>query len=116
MSFLPYLSGALAGALNGLFGTGGGIVLVPLLLRLHRRPVQRAFATSLAVILPLSAVTLLLNLRQTPLDWQAALPYLLGGGAGGFLAGKWLKKLPVLWLRRLFGALLLVSGIRSVLS
>ena len=79
MSFLPYLSGALAGALNGLFGTGGGIVLVPLLLRVHRLPAQRAFATSLAIILPLSAVTLLLNLRQTPLDWQAALPYLLGG-------------------------------------
>ena len=60
MAFLPYLSGALAGALNGLFGTGGGIVLVPLLLRVHRLPAQRAFATSLAVILPLSAVTLLL--------------------------------------------------------
>lgn len=116
MSFLPYLSGALAGAVNGLFGTGGGILLVPLLLRAHKLPVQKAFATSLAIILPLSAVTLFVYLRQTPPDLRAALPYLLGGAAGGFLAGKWLKRLPVVWLRRLFGALLIVAGVRAVLS
>lgn len=116
MSFLPYLSGALAGTVNGLFGTGGGILLVPLLLRVHKLPAQKAFATSLAIILPLSAVTLFVYLRQTPLDWQAALPYLLGGAAGGFAAGKWLKRLPVVWLRRLFGALLIVAGVRAVLA
>lgn len=116
MSFLPYLSGALAGAVNGLFGTGGGILLVPLLLRAHKLPTQKAFATSLAIILPLSAVTLFVYLRQTPLDLRAALPYLLGGAAGGFLAGKWLKHLPVVWLRRLFGALLIVAGVRAVLA
>lgn len=116
MSFLPYLSGALAGAVNGLFGTGGGILLVPLLLRVHKLPAQKAFATSLAIILPLSAVTLFVYLRQTPLDWQAAFPYLLGGAAGGFAAGKWLKRLPVVWLRRLFGALLVVAGVRAVLA
>ena len=116
MSFLPYLSGALAGAVNGLFGTGGGILLGPMLLRVHKLPAQKAFATSLAVILPLSAVTLFVYLRQTPLDWQAAIPYLLGGAAGGFAAGKWLKRLPVVWLRRLFGALLVVAGIRAVLA
>ena len=116
MSFLPYLSGALAGAVNGLFGTGGGILLVPLLLRVHKLPAQKAFATSLAIILPLSAVTLFVYLRQTPLDWQAAIPYLLGGAAGGFAAGKWLKRLPVVWLRRLFGALLVVAGIRAGLA
>ena len=116
MSFLPYLSGALAGTVNGLFGTGGGILLVPLLLRVHKLPAQKAFATSLAIILPLSAVTLFVYLGQTPLDWQAAFPYLLGGAAGGFAAGKWLKRLPVVWLRRLFGALLVVAGIRAVLA
>ena len=116
MSFLPYRSGALAGAVNGLFGTGGGILLVPLLLRAHKLPAQKAFATSLAIILPLSAVTLCVYLQQTPPDWQAAFPYLLGGAVGGFAAGKWLKRLPVIWLRRLFGALLIVAGIRAVLA
>ncbi len=116
MSFLPFLTGALAGAVNGLLGTGGGILLVPLLLTAHKLPAQKAFATSLAVILPLSAVTFWLYTRQTPVDVPAALPYLLGGGLGGLAAGKWLKKLPVVWLRRLFGALLLAAGVRAVLA
>ena len=47
MTVLPYGSGGLAGALNGLFGAGGGILLVPLLLRVHKLPAQKAFATSL---------------------------------------------------------------------
>ncbi len=116
MTLLPYLTGGLAGVVNGLLGTGGGILLVPLLLRVHKLPAQKAFATSLAVILPLSAVTFGVFTRQEPVDVSAALPYLLGGSAGGLLAGKWLQKLPVHWLRRLFGALLLVAGLRAVLA
>ncbi len=114
MTFLPYLTGALAGAVNGLLGTGGGMVLVPLLLSVHKLPAQKAFATSLAIILPLSAVTLLC--QQQRLSLPDALPYLLGGTAGGLLAGKWLKQLPVHRLRRLFGGLLLLAGLRAVLA
>ena len=113
MSFLPYLSGALAGAVNGLFGTGGGILLVPLLLRVHKLPAQKAFATSLAVILPLSAVTLVVYLQQTSPDWQAAWPYLLGGALGGVLAGRTLHKVNPALLRKLFGLFLLWGGVRQ---
>lgn len=116
MTLLPYLSGGAAGVLNGLFGAGGGILLVPLLLRVHKLPAQKAFATSLAIILPLSAVTLAFALARGQVDWRQAFPYLLGGAAGGFAAGKWFKRMPVTWLRRLFGALLILSGIRAVLS
>ena len=116
MAFLPYLSGGLAGILNGLFGAGGGILLVPLLLRVHKLPARQAFATSLAIILPLSAVTLAFALYRGQVAWQEACPYLAGGAAGGFLAGKYLKRMPVTWLRRLFGALLILSGIRAVLA
>ena len=116
MTVLPYVSGGLAGALNGLFGAGGGILLVPLLMRVHKLPPQKAFATSLAIILPVSAVTFALLLLREPFSWREALPYLLGGAAGGFCAGKWLKRLPVVWLRRLFGGLLLLSGLRAVLA
>lgn len=116
MTLLPYLSGAVAGALNGLFGAGGGILLVPLLLRVHKLPAQKAFATSLAIILPLSAVTLAVSLLRGQVDWRAAFPYLLGGAMGGFIAGRQLKRMPVTWLRRLFGALLILSGLRAVLA
>ena len=47
------LAGGLAGLVNGFFGGGGGSVLVPLLTQLCKLDQRRAFATSVAVILPL---------------------------------------------------------------
>ena len=47
-------------------------------------------------------------------DLQAALPYLLGGFAGGLLSGKLYTRLPVTLLRRVFGAVLIFGGVRAV--
>ena len=52
------VTGALAGAANGFFGSGGGLFLVPLFTRWLHMEQKKAFATSVAVILPLSAVSL----------------------------------------------------------
>ena len=51
------LAGALAGVANGFFGGGGGSVLVPALTRLCGMEQRRAFATSVAVIAPLCALS-----------------------------------------------------------
>ena len=51
------LTGALAGAANGFFGAGGGLFLVPLLTRWCGMEEKRAFATSVAVIFPLCALS-----------------------------------------------------------
>ncbi|MEI3140364.1 MAG: TSUP family transporter [Lawsonibacter sp.] len=60
------LAGGLAGLVNGFFGGGGGSVLVPLLTQLCKLDQRRAFATSVAVILPLCVLS--------------AAIYLAGGG------------------------------------
>ena len=108
------ICGLAAGAVNGILGSGGGILLVPLFLSWIKMPPRKAFATSVSVTLPLSAVTAVICLSGQSFDFKAALPYLLGGAAGGVLCGIFFKKVPVLWLRRLFGALLIFGGIRSV--
>ena len=46
---------------------------------------------------------------------MAALPYLLGGAAGGWAGGRWFKGMNVLWLRRAFGLLLIYGGARCFL-
>lgn len=51
------VSGVLAGVVNGLFGGGGGMVLVPLLRRWCGLEERKAFATCVAVILPLCVVS-----------------------------------------------------------
>ncbi|MCL2488280.1 MAG: TSUP family transporter, partial [Oscillospiraceae bacterium] len=51
------VTGALAGAANGFLGAGGGLIAVPLLAGWIGVERRKAFATSLALMLPLSAVS-----------------------------------------------------------
>lgn len=110
------LTGALAGLANGLFGSGGGLFLVPLFTGWAKLPQRRAFATSVAVILPLSLVSAAVYWFRGGLDVSAAWPYLLGGAVGGLLAGKIFHRVPLVWVRRAFGLLLLYGGVRAVLA
>jgi len=110
------ITGALAGVANGVFGSGGGLFLVPMLTRWCKLPERKAFATSVGVILPLSAVSAVVYFFKGTLDVQLAWPYLLGGAIGGLLSGRFLKKVPVGWLRRGFGALMVYCGVKAVLG
>ena len=107
------LSGAAAGLINGFFGGGGGMLLVPLLSRWLKLGDRKAFATSVAVILPLCVLSSAIYLFRGGLKLSAALPYLLGGALGGVLGGKLFKNINMLWLRRGFALLILYAGIRS---
>ena len=106
------IAGATAGIVNGLFGAGGGMVLVPLLTALSDLEDRAVFPASISIILPMCFVTLGITATQTPLPWQQALPYLLGSAIGGVLAGLFGKKIPTLWLHRGLGILILWGGIR----
>ena len=110
------VAGTIAGACNGLLGAGGGLLLVPLLIHWIGMEEKRAFATSLAIMLPLSATSYILYCLQSESVWSIALPYLLGGIIGGALSSKLFARMSPLWLHRLFGALILYGGIKAVLS
>ena len=105
------LAGAVAGAVNGLLGAGGGMVLVPLLTGVVHLEEDEVFPASVSIILPLCLVTLALQAGDG-LPWSAALPYLIGSTAGGVLTGIVGKKIPTLWLHRMLGALMLWGGWR----
>ena len=109
-SFLS-LAGSAAGLINGLFGAGGGMVLVPLLNEKSGISEQERFPASVAIIAPVCIVSLLLSDPQ-PLTFGQVLPYLLGSAVGGIAAGLWGKHIPTLWLHRFLGALILWGGIR----
>ena len=110
------LSGGGAGLLNGLFGGGGGTVLVPLLGEKCGLDQRRAFATAVAVIVPLCVLSAGIYLWRGGMDWAVAWPYLAGGCLGGVLGGRWFKGARMDWLRRIFALLLLYGGLRSLLA
>ena len=109
------LAGGAAGLANGLFGGGGGSVLVPILTRGCGMEQRRAFATAVAVILPLCVLSVCVYFVRGGLSVTAALPYVLGGAAGGWLGGRIFGGVRVDWLRRGFGVLLIFGGLRSIL-
>lgn len=106
------LAGAVAGAANGLLGAGGGMILVPMLSKSGVLEEAEIFPASVAIILPVCLVSLSVSAVQGPLPWSGALPYLLGSIPGGILAGLFGKKIPVKWLHRILGAVVLYGGIR----
>lgn len=101
-----------AGAVAGLFGAGGGMVLVPLLTLLTDMKEEDIFPSSITIILPICVVALTVTAITGTVDFKTALPYLIGSAAGGFLAGKWGQKIPVKWLHRGLGILILWGGYR----
>ena len=109
------LAGGAAGLVNGFFGGGGGMVLVPLLTSSCGLSQRKAFATSVAIILPLSILSSAIYLLRGRLDLLPALPYLIGGLRGGLVGGRLFKCVNVAWLRRGFALLILYGGVRSLL-
>ncbi len=106
------LSGVCAGAINGLFGAGGGMILVPLLSVCGAIKEEEVFPSSVTIILPICLVSLSLSLNIQEFDWVSPLPYFIGSAIGGILCGIFGKKIPTLWLHRILGILILWGGVR----
>lgn len=106
--------GGLAGIANGVFGAGGGLFLVPLFLSWVKMEEKKAFATSVAVIFPLSIASLIVFLLRGNQIFSKALPYVVGGILGGLCSGRLFQKIPAIWLHRLFGLLILYGAVRNI--
>lgn len=106
--------GTLTGFANGLFGSGGGMILVPSLLK-QKLTQHKAQATAMAVILPITAISAIIYAFKTHIGtvaFLAAFGALPGGATGAWLMGK----LKPVWLSRIFAAFALFAGIRIFLA
>lgn len=106
------LAGLGAGLVTGLFGAGGGMVLVPLLTGLTDLEDRKIFPASISIILPICLTSLAATALTGAVDPVTAAPYLLGSAIGGILSGKWGQRIPVKWLHRGLGILILWGGVR----
>ena len=102
----------IAGAVNGLFGGGGGVPLLVLLTRWAGLAEKKAFANCVAVIFPFCAVSAAVYLLHGSMNFAQAMPYLAGGLLGGFAGGKLFRRVPGAWLRRVFALFLLYGAFR----
>lgn len=108
--------GLFAGFLSGLFGVGGGILIVPVLVLALKMDQRLAHGTSLAAVLPIAASGLIGFAVEDSVDWPAAVALTIGAMVGAVIGTHALHVLPVSVLARAFAGILLVSAIRLVLD
>ena len=109
------LAGVFAGLINGVFGGGGGMIIVPMLIMLLKFEPKNAHATAILIILPLSLVSTLFYVAFGAFNVTVGLPVgagvVFGGLAGAFL----LNKLSAKWLVVIFSIVMLFAGIKMLI-
>lgn len=108
---LAALIGLVGGVTSGLFGVGGGIVMVPAMFYLLKVDLKTAIGTSLVVIIPTALTGAFKHQHLNQIDWRVAASLVPLAVAGGFL-GAWLTgHLPAETLKKMFGGLLICAGV-----
>lgn len=113
--FIAGIIGLASGIISGLFGVGGGIVMVPAMVFLLSPPIRdikQAVGTSLLVIIPTALMGSYKHFTQGNIEWRTALSLAPLAIAGSYL-GAWLTtQISAGNLRRAFGAFLMLVGAR----
>ncbi|MGN1481054.1 sulfite exporter TauE/SafE family protein [Porcipelethomonas sp.] len=109
--FYFYLLGIITGLANGLFGSGGGIIAVPMLKK-SGLSTKESHATSIALTLPLSIVSSVFYFNIIKDIFSDTLMIIAVGLIGALLGGFFMKKIPSKYLKKAFGIILIISGIR----
>jgi uncharacterized membrane protein YfcA len=104
--------GVVAGTLSGLFGIGGGVIVVPALMAFLHLDQRRASATSLVAIAPAAVVGAITYALQGEVHWLAALTLAVGSVVGAPIGARLLRALPLRvlpWIFVGFIAVVLIS-------
>ncbi len=110
--FNGVLCGLLTGAVNGLFGGGGGMVVVPLLKNMLGYDEKRAHATAILVIAPVCAASAIIYIINGYFDASVVIPAAIGSVAGGFLGALALNMFPEFIVNAVFIAVMFAAGAR----
>lgn len=86
--------GLIAGIICGLFGTGGGMILVPAFIYMLKIEPKKARATSLFCMLIMVIVSSIFYYKNNYIEWKVGALCAIGGIGGGYLGAKILKKVP----------------------
>ena len=108
--------GAIVGLINGFFGGGGGMLVVPLLTEKFGFTQKQAQATAIFVILPISIASSIIYITKNSIDFAVGWSVILGVVAGGALGAILLKKLNNLIVKAIFTILMLIGGIFMLFS
>ena len=109
---LTVILSVLIGTVNGFFGGGGGMLCVPMLEKVNKLPTQKAHATAIMIIAPISLLSAAAYLFSGSVD-EGKLPLVIAGViVGGLIGAVALKKLPPAVTGLIFALSMIVVGVR----
>jgi len=108
------LIGLIAGFLVGMTSVGSGSIIMMLLLLFYSFPPKVNVGTDIVHAVVLTGVTGLLHFRLGNVDPGLVVSLLIGSIPGGLIGSHLATRVPMLWLRRILCALLLVTGARML--
>jgi len=112
---LYLLLGFVAGALSGLIGIGGGVIIVPALVFLFGLSQHQAQGTTLALLIPpIGILAAWMYYKQGYVDMKIAALICLGFFFGSFLGAKVATGLSNIVLERIFGVALLLIALKMI--
>lgn len=107
--------GLIAGIVSGLFGAGGGLILVPAFVYFFNLEESKARATSVFAILPMVLVSGIFYYKANYIDLNLGIKCAIGGMIGGFIGAKLLKIVSDSVLKITFIIFLLYASIRMII-
>lgn len=116
MNIMLYLLlGLLAGALSGLLGIGGGIIIIPAMVLLFGMSQHTAQGTTLALMVPpIGLLAAWVYWKQGFVDLKMAAFVCLGFFVGGLLGAKFAGAIPEPVLKKIFGAMLFIVSLKMI--
>ncbi|CEH35673.1 sulfite exporter TauE/SafE family protein [Romboutsia lituseburensis] len=113
-SFKNSLIGLFTGFINGVFGSGGGTLLVPILNNIVKVEEHKSHATALAIILFLTGASSAVYISKGTYDIGLTFKVAIGSIIGGVIGAKILCKVTGKFLRISFGSIMIIAALRMV--
>ncbi|WP_026477974.1 sulfite exporter TauE/SafE family protein [Alkaliphilus transvaalensis] len=108
--------GFIAGVINGLFGAGGGTIIVPALYFVFGVSQHKAHATAISIILPFALISSFIYYRNGFSNLGITFNVALGGVIGSYIGSKSLTRFSASRLRQIFGIVMIIAAIRMIMT
>ncbi|MCL2859337.1 MAG: sulfite exporter TauE/SafE family protein [Oscillospiraceae bacterium] len=116
MMFKKSAIGLFAGLISGMFGAGGGLVLLSIFVHILKLEEKEARATTIASILPMATVTGIFYSSNNLIEWNLAIKCAIGGIIGAIIGTRLLKLLSNTVLRGLFVVFLVYISFKFIMG
>ncbi|KXZ39407.1 hypothetical protein SAMN05661008_00407 [Alkalithermobacter thermoalcaliphilus JW-YL-7 = DSM 7308] len=114
MNLKVILIGFASGFINGIFGSGGGTLLIPCMNNILKIEEHKSHATTISVIFFFSLISSIIYIKNGIFDIDTTLKVSIGSIIGGIIGAKLLNKFSSEKLRLIFGIFMIVASIRMV--